>query len=752
MEEVNTGVTGVVATRPAAKKKHSRSGAYAGKSKGSEGYREADAEQTRQRRATKKAQAELEAQGLRSDLELSKKEITRLLIDERKLRPHVAAQYAGLVGVAARAHRIPANQFLCRYGLKNTLAALQEKPVELPGLAQEIVDGEVLFKNELDFAYDFSMFHQPEVSFEQFLEQRFKCKSNAMHISKLFDKDFADCHRRWTEEFFPQIDSRGLEPNYTQQQARQWLARQSEHFKTFLLLASRNSFKSSWSKFFVLSLVAAYPDVRVILVSETHELSTLFVGELRQYLEVRDGEVPNKYLQLFPEVAVPAGEGSSMAYEHPIRHLRLPAPTIRSTSVDASVTGGRYDLLVCDDILSDQSCGNEKQTKSTISRFESFWKLGEVGSALTLILGTPWSENPPDLYKTLVDRATADLDTNIAVRIDPIMDIKPHARNKKLTALVEDDIEGFLFPERLDWKFIRSEIMKNPKDTTFFESQNLCRFVPPEESKWKVNFDEDELRNLVVFQTRFLGWASLRSILSVDTANSANRYANMSCIAFSKLFEDAKDGKRYFAVIDVDADKYRPSEIASHIASAWQKYSPDVVTIERPGLWQALQTLIEQEANRRGFSLVNRIHWREPGNSTAKGKAARIKNLEPLVKNQQLLFLQGNWNELVIQQALHWDGVKKSGSAPHSLDDTIDAISMGVERVAVELLKVLPPQKSEREMEADVLAQANAVRAAHYDRMFSGSVIPFIPKSTEMEAAPRNPVLDTLGRFGMVRQ
>src|ERR1700730_7357778 len=84
---------------------------------------------------------------------------------------------------------------------------------------------------------------------------------------------------RWTEEFFPQIDSRGLEPNYTQQQARQWLASQSEHFKTFLLLASRNSFKSSWSKFFVLSLVAAYPDVRVILVSETHELSTLFVGE-----------------------------------------------------------------------------------------------------------------------------------------------------------------------------------------------------------------------------------------------------------------------------------------------------------------------------------------------------------------------------------------------------------------------------------------------------------------------------------------
>jgi hypothetical protein len=239
--------------------------------------------------------------------------------------------------------------------------------------------------------------------------------------------------------------------------------------------------------------------------------------------------------------------------------------------------------------------------------------LGEVGSALTFVLGTPWSENPPDLYKTLKDRSEADPDTTIAVRIDPIMVIKPYARNKPLTHLVEDDIESFLFPERLDWKFIRSEIMKNPKDTTFFESQNLCHFVPPEESKWKVAFDEDELRNLVVFQTRFTGWAPLRSILSVDTASSVNRYANMSCIAFSKLFEDAKDGKRYFAVISVDADKYRPSEIAQHVADAVHKYGPDIVTIERPGLWQALQTLIEQEANRRGFSLTNRIHWREQG-------------------------------------------------------------------------------------------------------------------------------------------
>src|SRR5258708_20264641 len=192
MEEGSTGVAGVVATPLAAKKKK-----WAGLRKGTEEYKAIDAEQTRQRRSVKKAQAELEAQGLRSDLELTKKEITRLLIDERKLRPQVAAQYANLVLVAARANQLPTNQFLVRYGLKNTLAALQETPVELPSAAQEIIEGEVQFRSELQFAYDFSMFHQPEVSFEQFLEQRFNCKNNAVYISKLFDKDFAECHRSW---------------------------------------------------------------------------------------------------------------------------------------------------------------------------------------------------------------------------------------------------------------------------------------------------------------------------------------------------------------------------------------------------------------------------------------------------------------------------------------------------------------------------------------------------------------------------
>jgi hypothetical protein len=429
-----------------------------------------------------------------------------------------------------------------------------------------------------------------------------------------------------------------------------------------------------------------------------------------------------------------AGEGSSMIYENPVRHLRLPAPTIRSTSVDASVTGGRYDLLVADDILSDRSCGNEKQIKATISRFESFWKLGEVGSSLTFVLGTPWSETPPDLYKTLKDRAEADPETTIAVRIDPIMQIRPQARNKKLTALMEDDVESLLFPERLDWKFVRQEIMKNPKDTTFFESQNLCRFVPPPESAYKCNFEESVLRDAVVFTTKFSGWKVLRTILSIDTSASASRYADMSCLVTSRLYEKP-DGERVFVVYDVDIDRYRPADLAAHIAMARQKHNPDIITIERCQLWQALEDRIEAEANKRGFTIRYQLHWREPGNSTAKGKAARIKNLEPLLNSQpesRLLFCFASWNEIVIQQFLHWDGIRKSGSADFSKDDSCDAIAMGVERVASDLLQRLPPAKSEAQVEAEAAEMGRQMLAGQHSWMF-GTPYGSVPQPTMQE-------------------
>jgi hypothetical protein len=751
-----TGVSVEAATPAPAPKKRGRKpkdptkvGRWSGKAKGSEEYKELDRLQAAERRELQRDERDQASRAITHPVSLFRKDIKRILVEERHIRPLIAEQIVPLVQAAARAHDIPANWYLVRHGLKHTLAKTELEEIVEGGE----VEGEVLYRNELECIYDFSMFRQPEVTFEEFLGVRRNCKTDTMFLANLIGKDFhASPHGKWTHEFFPRFNPDGLRPNYTQQEARRWVAQQIDHYNTFLLLASRNAYKSTWAQVFVMTFVLCYPDALVILASETHDLSENLIGGLRQYCEVLDESTPDKLLQFFPEYAVPVGEGSSMVYECPIRHLRLPAPTIRSISLDSSVAGGRYNLLVADDVLSDKSSGNEKQTKATTSRFDSLQKLGQANSSLTVVLGTPWSETPPDLYKTLKDRAESNPDTKIAVRIDPIMEIKPQALKKKLTDLVEEDIESLLFPEVLNWNFIRAEIMRNPKDTTFFESQNLVRFVPPAESKYKCNFEESVLRSLIILPVAMVNWVLLRTILSVDTSASASRYADMSAIIISKLYEKP-DGQRVLLVYDVDMDRYRPSDLAAHIADMYRKHSPDATTIERCQLWQALEDKIEAEANKRGLSLRNQIHWREPGNSTAKGKAARIKNLEPLANTRRLLFLYApSWNELVIQQFMHWDGIRRSGSADFSKDDAVDAISMAAERVASALLQQPAAQKSEAELETEQAQRVQAVLWGTYNQIFNSPQ----PFESRYAAPPpeenSNILFETLGKYGLTKK
>jgi hypothetical protein len=321
-----TGAPGVVATLPAQKKKRGRkpknpanAGIWSGKEKGSAEYKEIDSQKARERRESQREERDQASREIGHSVSLFRKDIKRILVEERHVRPLIAEQIVTLVQVAARVHAIPCNWFLVRHGLKNTLAKIESSEIA-DGI---VIDSEVLYKHELDCIYDFSMFRQPELSFDDFLAVRRKCKTDTMFLAELIDKNFHQSpHGKWTNEFFPRFNPDGLRPNYTQQEARHWVAQQIDHYNTFLLLASRNAYKSTWAQVFVMTFVLCYPDALVILASETHDLSENLIGGLRQYFEVLDESTPDKLLQFFPEYAVPAGEGSGMVYECPIRsHL-----------------------------------------------------------------------------------------------------------------------------------------------------------------------------------------------------------------------------------------------------------------------------------------------------------------------------------------------------------------------------------------------------------------------------------------------
>jgi len=126
---------------------------------------------------------------------------------------------------------------------------------------------------------------------------------------------------------------------------------------------------------------------------------------------------------------------------------------------------------------------------------------------------------------------------------------------------------------------------------------------------------------------------------------------------------------------------------------------------------------------------------------------ARIKGLETPLAAGELVFIQNQMLDELFDQLVRCDG---SRSTPSRKDDLPDALSL----LHVQYFAPLGGTKvtTKEDLERQEQEYQAIVRHGTYNRMFGSEMIPFIPKSTESEPVSRNPILDTLGRFGMVRQ
>ena len=159
-----------------------------------------------------------------SATEPTKLEAKRLLELRGLKNNHVIDTVYKLLLQEAEAHDIPANRFLFTNGIVQTLRSYDEKEAQpLAEIPAEPVVGELLNRAELYALYDASIATHEAISFEEFLNIRLNGKKDCYNLGKnVLEKDFAACHREWTD-FFPKFDPTGLRSGYTQREAIQWL-------------------------------------------------------------------------------------------------------------------------------------------------------------------------------------------------------------------------------------------------------------------------------------------------------------------------------------------------------------------------------------------------------------------------------------------------------------------------------------------------------------------------------------------------
>jgi hypothetical protein len=659
--------------------------------------------------------------------------------------PHIVERVYELLLREAESQQIPANRFLFANGIVQALRSHESKaPLPLEPLVDEYIQGELLKRVELFALYDASIATHEQITFQEFLETRLRCKSDTYFLGKeVFKNDFAHCHEVW-RDFFPQWNPLTLPPNYSQKQAIDWLASQSD-IKDFLLMASRRAFKSSFARLWLISAIVTLPDIRVLVVSETRPLAKDNIEAVRGYFETTPG-FQTRFQRLFPEFCIPVGDGSVMSLEVPLRRLKLPQ-SIESSSMDSTVAGRRADIILFDDPISEVSCTNEVQIQKSVLKRDMLVKLKERGG-LVVTLGTPYAAQ--DLYSVMIERSEKNQDETFSYRVDPAFTVKPHALRKLtptlLPTLEESDVEEFLFPEGLPWKELRTDMRNSP---AFFMSQNLCILPLAEDEVYRCQFEHDELWNRVKSPSFFqsLGALGAQTWMSLDRAYSVSKYSDLSALIVGKI--QPVENRMALVIHDVHMERLKESDLVKKILDMIETHRPQVFIAEKDKNWNDFWQSIIRGCTIRGIACPH-FRWIDIDTSD-KSFARRVKTMELPLSDGRLYFSSTIPQlEQLLQQLERFDGRKRSGNSVGSKDDGVASLSLmwSEARIlhqssekAAETQEEFHLRKEQEERE-----ERQEMNRANYQRIFGNesNVLP-PPQVEQPRERPTDPRLRILG-------
>jgi hypothetical protein len=679
-------------------------------------------------------EAEIDANDFTSREVLSKEDAFDVF-EERGLSPERVEVFYRLAVEASRETGLTANEFFFRHGVRRMQESIAAgRPILLEEIPDEDVAGMLDTRADLYATWDYSCSWRtgnPEnESFDAYIATCLAVKNDFFTLSEVCGKDFyKEAYQSWVD-LMPKLDARDLPRRYTQQQMRKFLG--VSPIKQRLLSAARNSMKSSFMELWIVQLLLTVPDCRTLIVTETNPLATSRLEQVKLYFEVQPTG-STRLQQLFPHYCILQGEGKATEFRCPMSRLHLTIGVALSSMESGGFAGQRNDVCLFDDPLSENTVGTEAAIKKTITKYDAIRKLSEIGALGSVLVCTPWAVT--DLGAELQKRnEEAEKDGNfefLDYRIEPAFTVKKHAEaiaKEDLLALKESDVV-LRFPRRLDWKFLRAEMQSGREDNfKGFRSQYLVSWADLAEDSLRCSFVEEELKARTKPLAFFEPIALIDTYMSVDTAWSISKFADMSCIVLTKVIKH--DNKTVGLVTDVDMARYKIPELAAHIVEAIHHGNPTKVVIEKSGSWQSLADEIRKAAMIRGY-LLPHIYWKPTnlGGTSAKAKVQRVKRLEVPIADRTLFFAQGHWNDAALLQLVNFDGVNMKRR-----NDFPDALALGWETFFPNANQD-PVSDAAKKAEED--AEAASLRRQMYDKVFGSSS--YQPPAAMPTEPDRNP-------------
>lgn len=421
--------------------------------------------------------------------------------------------------------------------------------------------------------------------------------------------------------------------------------------KSRLILWSRGHFKTSAVALYIVNLILAYPDIRIVIMQATVKNTKGLLREIKSHFDGNNER--SKLPQIFPgHCKTKSRLGTSDTFISPARkRTHLKEATVTVASPKSYKAGQHYDFEFFDDLVNEKNYKNQQLQENLIEEFNHLTPLLEPGGYKTTT-GTRYSFG--DLYGYIIKRDLGRNEWSISVRnCWKDGDRKNGVLFPQVTSS-DGRVLGFT-PELLDsiekdgpvtfsFQYLNQPIAAGRALFTDEMLMRACRAVGPE------NYP-------------LLG----ASVLFIDLASSKSQRADNSVVVCGRQ----ADGVMY--VCDIRSGQWDSTfTIANHVIDMVLKHRPSSVRIEGTAAGKYFIDYLKLIAAGKG--IVIPIEPIKVSNQP-DAKDLRIGAIEGVLRTGKLCFLLGlpNWVELT-KQFVQWQPGYRGRH-----DDEIDTIGLMVQ-------------------------------------------------------------------------
>ena len=396
-----------------------------------------------------------------------------------------------------------------------------------------------------------------------------------------------------------------------------------------LVLIPRGGLKSSICSIgYVIWRLCRDPNLRIAVISSTQPKASKMMGLTRDMFQ-KESTTP-MMRALYPDRLVDAKYTRKNPWNND--HILLPRTathlqeySLHAFSVNGSVSGYHFDMIVFDDLIDEKTANSEAEMSQAVNFFKNHEPLyHNPGTGEGLVIGTRYGIY--DLYQFIID----DLPDYKVFYRSCVRDIVTHEPSYSL----DDDAAEPIWPERFTMEVLRG-IKKKMGDWYFScnyflkpVTEENCPFVESDLRFYEL--DSDGQATLLKFKNLMTtNPMELDRIMIVDPASSREDSGH-ACDSAIVVVGKHHSGKFY--VLEAFGEKVNPDQLIDQMFALNKKWTPRCCYLEDIAFQGSLIYMKDnaQYKHRQQFCRIEPIH---PG---ARAKDDRILGLEPYIKNHQL--------------------------------------------------------------------------------------------------------------------